>query len=325
MTKKQNVLIIGGTGFLGYFAVQELTRRGHHVTTLALPPLPAPGLFPDETRILLADLNRLTDDEVANLLRGQDAVIYAAGADDRVTPRAPAYPFFYKYNVEATRRLMTLARQAGVKKAVVLGSYFVHFDRIWPHLKLKEHHPYIRSRVEQEEAAITAGGTEMAVIILELPYIFGSMPGRIPIWKPLIRYICSTPIIFYTRGGSNCIAVEHVGEAIAGAVEQGVGGQSYVIGDENLTWVELLEKLARLTGKEKSIISLPNWVAILAGVFIKVVHFFQGLEGGLDPVALIKLQTAKTFFDPTLARNALGFGSGGIDEALRKTVVACER
>jgi nucleoside-diphosphate-sugar epimerase len=250
--------------------------------------------------------------------------VYAAGADDRITPKAPAYPFFFKHNVEATRRLITLARQAGVKKAVVLGSYFVHFDRIWPKLKLKEHHPYIRSRVEQEKAAIEAGGKDMSVCILELPYIFGSMPGRKPIWKPLITYIRSTPVVFYTHGGTNCISVEHIAESIAGALEKGRARASYVIGDENLTWVEMLRKISQSMGREKPIISLPNWLAIMAGAFIKLLHYLQGREGGLDPIALIKLQTAMTFFDPTPSKQDLGYRSGGLDEALKKTIIACE-
>jgi nucleoside-diphosphate-sugar epimerase len=48
MAKK--VLIIGGTGFLGYYATQELFKRGDEVTILALPPLPAQGLFPPEVK-----------------------------------------------------------------------------------------------------------------------------------------------------------------------------------------------------------------------------------------------------------------------------------
>ena len=319
-----NVLIIGGTGFLGYYATKELLRRGHSVSILALPPLPAKGLFPEETKIKLADLNQLPDAEVLHLLQGQDALVYAAGVDDRAIPKAPSYPYFYKYNVEATRRIIGLARQAGVKKAVILGSYFAYFNQVWPELKLAVHHPYIRSRVEQEEAAITAAGSEVEVMILQLPYIFGSMPGRTPLWKPLIGYIRSTPLLFYTRGGTNCIAVEHIAEAIAGAVEQGKGGSRYVIGDENLAWTELLQKFSRLTGKEKKVISLPNWMAIIAAGFVKIQHFFQGRQSGLDPVELIKLQTAMTFFDPQPAQEALGFSGGGLDEAIRKTVEACK-
>jgi uncharacterized protein YbjT (DUF2867 family) len=45
------VMIIGGTGLLGYHATRELLRRGHAVDILALPPLPAPRLFPDVVKI----------------------------------------------------------------------------------------------------------------------------------------------------------------------------------------------------------------------------------------------------------------------------------
>lgn len=93
MKSKQKVFIVGGTGFLGYHAVRELLKRGHQVTILALPPLPAVGLFPAGVKIQLADLNTLTDDEVTNLLRGQDAVVYAAGADDRITPQSASLSF----------------------------------------------------------------------------------------------------------------------------------------------------------------------------------------------------------------------------------------
>lgn len=320
----QNVLLVGGTGFLGYHAVRELLTRGHKVTILALPPLPAEGLFPREVKIQLADLNQLTDNEVTDLLRGQDAVVYAAGADDRLTPRKPAYPFFYKHNVEATVRLLTLARQAGVKKGIVLGSYFAYFDRTWPQLKLSQHHPYIRSRVEQEQAAIEAGGSDMQVMILELPYIFGAMPGRTPLWKPLIDYIQFTPILFFTRGGTNCITVEHVAEAIAGAVERGEGGQRYLIGGENLTWQELLGRIGNNLGVAKKVVSVPNWIVSIGTFFVKISHALQGKEGGLDPLALVKLQSAFTFFDPSPSQTALGYGRNGLENALQATVQACK-
>lgn len=53
-------------------------------------------------------------------------------------------------------------------------------------------------------------------MILELPYIFGSMPGRISVWKPLIYCIRLTSDLFYIRGRANCIAVEDVSAAVAG-------------------------------------------------------------------------------------------------------------
>jgi hypothetical protein len=49
----------------------------------------------------------------------------------------------------------------------------------------------------------------------------------------------------------------------------------------------------------------------------------QGKQGGLDPVQLIKLQTAMTFFDPLPSQQALGFSGGGLENALKKTIEAC--
>ena len=101
-----------------------------------------------------------------DLLQGQECLVFAAGVDDRVTPQKPAYPFFQQANVQACVRVLRLAKQAGIKRAVVLGSYFAHFERLWPHLKLVERHPYIRSRVEQEIAVTSIPGLE--VMVLEL-------------------------------------------------------------------------------------------------------------------------------------------------------------
>lgn len=143
-----NVLVIGGTGFIGYPAVHELLRRGHSVTAIALRQPVAQQPLPPQVKLILADMDKFSDDELRQLLTGYDGLVFAAGVDDRVTPRAPAYPFFYHANVQSAVRVFTLARQAGVRRGVLMSSYFVHFARLWPELQLGARHPYIRSRLE---------------------------------------------------------------------------------------------------------------------------------------------------------------------------------
>lgn len=186
-----------------------------------IAPAPPDGLFPQEVEIHLGNLEEMTDEELVSLFVGKNVLVFAAGVDDRVTPRKPAYPYFKKHNVDSVKRVFTLARQAGVKRGVVLGSYFAYFERIWPELKLAEKHPYIRSRVEQTRAAFEAGQEEMSISVLELPYIFGSIPGRIPLWKPLLDYAFSPNLLFYPAGGTTCVTVHQVARAICGAVEKG--------------------------------------------------------------------------------------------------------
>lgn len=318
-----NVLIIGGTGLLGYHATLELIKRGHQVSVLALPPLPVPNLFPENVSIQFGNLNLMDDAAVEHLLTGQDALVFAAGADDRVTPIRPAYPFFYKMNVEPVKRLAALGRKTALKKLVILGSYFAYFDRTWPRMKLAEWHPYIRSRVEQTRAAIEAGGEPVAVATLELPYIFGTMPGRLPLWKPLIKYAVSSLPLLYPRGGTTCVTITQVAQAIAGAVERGEAGKCYPIGGVNLTWEQLLEKFCTAAGKRKRVITLSDEVVTFGTLLVKLLHQVQGREGGLNPVHFVRLQTANTFVDPAESQAALGYDSGDLDAAIRETVAVC--
>ena len=319
-----NVFIVGGTGFIGYHAVQEFLQRGHTVTVLALPPLPVADLLPSQVEIKFANLNDLPDDEIGSLLQPQDAVVFAAGVDDRSLPQAPAYPYFYAGNVEACKRFFTLARQAGVKRGVLIGSYFAYFDRIWPEMKLSEHHPYIRSRKEQVRISLEVSLPDLELMVLELPYVFGVMPGRVPLWSPLIRYVTSPlPILFYPRGGTNMISVKHVAEAIVGAIERGQPGEVYQIGEENLTWAEFLSRLSELAGRERRVITLPDWIVSLGTGLVTLYYKIRGKEGGLNPFRFTKLQTDRTFFDPIPSRQALGYGQGGLDDAFRETVAAC--
>ncbi len=319
------LLIAGGTGFLGYHALREALRRGHTVTALGRPPLPAAELFPHSVRLIEADLGTLSDHELTGVTAGYDGVVFAAGADDRALPRAPAYDYFYDANVRQCTRFLQAARQGGAHRAVVLNSYFAYFDRVWPHMRLAERHPYIRSRVEQAQAAEVEG---LAVMILELPYIFGVMPegfDYVPIWKPLVDYVRSPWPLFYTRGGTAMIAVQHVAEAIVGALERGEPGRRYPIGDENRTWEAWLTLIGELAGRRKRFVAVPPALVRVGMVGLRLWWRARGLESGLEPVAFVDLQTRHTYYDPAPSREALGYGQGGLDAALAVTVRACIR
>ena len=318
------VFVLGGTGFLGYHAVLELLRRGHEVTVLALD-LPEDDLLPPEVEYRIADVNSCSDQEVRDILAGHDAMVFAIGVDDRVVPPRPAYEFFYNANVKSTERMFRLANAAGLSRGVVCGSYFAYFNRIWPELKLEEHHPYIRVRREQAEVAMAAG-EDMAVAVLEFPYIFGNMPGRTPLWAPLIKYIASPFPLFYTRGGTSMITVEHVAEAIAGAVENVTRSGCYPVADVNMTWADMVETFSRLVGRNQKVAPVPAFMAGLTARFIKLYFRLKGKEHGLDPVAFMKMQTIETFVRPEdiqASRALLGFGTGGLEQAFEDTVRAC--
>ena len=315
------VFVVGGTGFIGYHVVQSCLRRGWEVTALGLPPA-SPALFAPGVNVLLRDLGRTPDAALHRLLRGHDAVVFAAGMDDRSTPARPAYPKLHKANVEDLTRVLRLARDAGATRAVVIGSYFTWLDREWPALRLAERHPYIRSRVEQARAATAIPGLDGMVI--ELPYVFGALPapGWEPLWTPLVRYIRLSPVVCYTAGGSACISSGVAGEAVAAAIERGQAGERYPIGQENLSWAQLITRLARADGRTVRVVTVPTPFARLGLGAVQFAHRLQGKEGGLDLPRFTAVQTAQADIDPARSRSALGYALDDLDLAFRETVAA---
>lgn len=315
------IFVVGGTGFLGYHVVQSCLARGWQVTALGLPGTP-PGLFARGVKVVLRDLDRTPDAALRRLLRGHDAVVFAAGMDERTTPARPAYPKLHKANVEDLARVLGLARDAGATRAVVIGSYFAYLDREWPALRLAARHPYIRSRIEQARAATTIPGLDGMVV--ELPYVFGALPvsGWEPLWTPLVRYIRLGPVVCYTAGGSACISAGVAGEAVAAAIERGKAGQRYPIGQENLSWVQLLTRLARADGRRIRVVTVPTPFARLGFGAVQFAQRLQGKEGGLDLPRFTAVQTAQADIDPARSRRALGYALDDLDRAFRETVAA---
>lgn len=141
-------------------------------------------------------------------MSGCEGFVFAAGVDERVEGPAPIYDMFYKYNIAPLKRLLTIAKSCGFKHAIILGSYFAYFNRVLPELELAKHHPYIRSRADQEDMALSFADASFDVSILELPYIFGAQPGRKPVWVFLVEQIQNMKnATMYPKGGTAMVTV----------------------------------------------------------------------------------------------------------------------
>src|SRR4030042_772848 len=126
------IMIVGGTGFLGYHSLLEALKRGHSVNAFAIDDVELGGWYPKEVNVQYGDVFELTEENLQERFNGYDAMVYAVGPDDRITPPAPAYEYFHTRLVDACEKVVIAARKAGIRKCVILNSYFAYFDRIWP-------------------------------------------------------------------------------------------------------------------------------------------------------------------------------------------------
>lgn len=319
------VLMIGGTGLLGSEGAKELIRRGHEVSAVALPPIPTGADLPKEMKLSLGNYLELTDAEIRKYLEGCEGFVFAAGVDERVEGPAPIYDMFYKYNIKPLERLLKIAKEAGVKHAVVLGSYFAYFARLWKDQKMYETHPYIRSRIDQANMALSFADENMAVSVLELPYIFGAQPGRKPVWVFLIQQIRTMKgATYYPKGGTTMVTVKQVGQCIAGALERGKGGKNYPVGYYNLTWKEMLAIIHKHMGvPDKKIITIPTFLYRMGMKSMRKENQKKGIEPGLDVMGFVKIMTGKAFIDKKTVVEELGVQADDLDKAIGESVRLC--
>lgn len=228
----RNILVVGGTGALGGHAAIHLASLGHAVTVAGRnKPHPATPM---------ADMPFLKGDYVAgeftpDRLKGFDWIVFAAGNDPRHIPAGSDYAAHFRHaNGEAIPAFFAAAREAGVARAIQLGSFYPQASP-----GLVEGNVYIRSRKAACEGARAQGRAGFDVISINAPFMVGSVPG-LPsaIFEPYVQWAAGNlPLAPYAPpGGTNFMSFRSLSQAIAGALERGEPGKAYLVGDENLTF-----------------------------------------------------------------------------------------
>lgn len=319
----KKIFVLGGTGFLGYFTVKELLRRGYNVSTVSRHSMPSEDLLPGEVEHRVGDINKMSDEEIRKMLEGVDGFVYAAGADERTLPEAPAMKFFYDANVLPTQRLARLAKQAGVKKFVILSSYFAHFAEEWTDIPLKQN-AYPRSRLLQEELACLEGEGGMDVMSIRLPYIFGVMPGRMPLWSMFVNRVKDQKVVPVLGGGTAMVTAQQVAEATIGAMEYGEHGGKYAICGMNMKHSEFYQMVVNALGQEDStvkVLPLDQMKPVMEQIDANNAE--AGKEQGVHMSMMAEIQNRDAYLDPADTMTLLKYHEYDIRESIRETLRKC--
>jgi dihydroflavonol-4-reductase len=318
-----DTLVLGGTGLLGYHTSLELLRRGYAVATLSLPTEDT-SFLPATSIAHFGDVTTMPDDEVLALMRGKHAVFYAIGADERTVPPAPAARFFYEANVLPTQRVARLARQAGVRRFVLFGSYTAQWAEQWPDLGYRDRNAYPRTRLAQEEIAHLEGDGAMDVMVLRLPYIFGLVPGQRPLWQVFLDQVGRRAGVVPVLGGStSSVTVRQVAQAAAGAMEHGTHGGRYPINGYDLTYAELNRLCCEALGRDPDDVVVVPLEAVLPGYeAAQEQAALSGVEHGIHLPDSARFQDRDAVSDPALS-TVLGIEPDDVPLAVRESLAWC--
>lgn len=335
MNDVKKVLIAGGTGFIGYHAALLFLSRDIEVTTIALPnEIELEGWYPKEIKLITGNLFQMSKDEIINLIKDLqiDTFVYALGPDDRFIPEGNAYDFFHDKLVVQSTKICQAVKEAGIKRCIVLSSYFAHFDRLLSY-KLSKHHPYIRARMEQQLSLFELAIPHVFdVMMLELPFIFGTMPNRKPLWRDhfLSLFDSMKQLYFPKGGGTAVVSVEGVAEAIVACAYFGVSNTCYPVGIQNMSYRHLIETMMSIIGDQRKFVGVPAWVTAIFAAKLDKKLLKNGKQSGLNHKLLMTDILNRLFYiDPDFMKERLHFEelgfNGGIDvnKSIADTMKAC--
>lgn len=312
------IAMIGGTGLLGYSAAIQLIDKGYEVKTLSLSPLPKDMIFSNKLEIVFGNYLEMSDNDLKDFLTGSEDFIFAAGIDERVEGPAPIYNLYEKYNITGLKRILDICREVNIINVVVLGSYFSYFHKKYPKLQLTKHHPYIKSRIDQENLVLSY---DFNLSVIEIPYVFGIQKGRKPVWTILVDIIKKQKIsTFYTKGGTTMITVKQAGQAIANALLKNKGKNIYPIGFYNKSWTELLEIVHEEMGYKRKVITVPTFLYKIYAYMHTKKLLKKGVEPGLNLVKYAKLQATNLFIEKSEAAIFLEIEEDDIKQAIKDSI-----
>ncbi|HJV27665.1 MAG TPA: NAD-dependent epimerase/dehydratase family protein [Aromatoleum sp.] len=249
------ILVIGGTGLIGGHAALKLRAEGNTVTLAARK---APASISPLAEFDLLQRDYIAGDFTKEDLAPFDAIVFAAGNDIRhLPPGTDEAAHWERANVEAVPRFFQLARDAGVRRAVLVGSFY---PQVAP--ALIESSPYVRSRHLADERVRALATPEFRVCSVNAPFVVGTVPGlHIRMFEVYTQYaegkLTGMPA-YGPAGSSNFISTRSLSEAIWGALQRGEAGKAYLVGDANLSFAEYFGLFFRAAGNEQPVPSLDQ-------------------------------------------------------------------
>jgi dihydroflavonol-4-reductase len=241
------VLVVGGTGLIGGDVALRLRALGHEVAIAARKPAPASTGM---TSLEFLQCDYLAGGLPRAELARFEALVFAAGNDIRHAPRGfDDATHWDRVNSEGVPRFFAQARDAGVRHAINIGSFY---PQAAPHLV--ETVAYVRSRKRADDGVRALATADFRVMSVNAPWIVGTLPGlTVGLFAALIRYAEGSLVPgapFVPAGGVNFMSARSLSEAVVGALDHGRSGAAYLVGDENLSFREFFGHFFRAVGRE---------------------------------------------------------------------------
>jgi len=315
--------VTGATGFVGSHVARALLAQGASLRLLVRASSNLRNIESLPAERVIGDLRDPASLDKA--ISGCEVVFHVA-ADYRLWVRDPDQ--MYRANVDGTKAVLEAARKNSVRRVVYTSSVATMGFTGNGHLADEDSPvslgnmigPYKRSKFLAEQVALDAGRGGMDVVVVNPTTPVGEQDIKpTPTGRIVVDFL-KRKFPAYVDTGLNLVDVRECARGHLAALEKGRSGERYILGGENLTLKQILDKLAALTGLPSPKVKVPYVMALATGVVDEVV---TGRILGREPRATIdavRMGRKKMFVSSAKAERELGWKSLPVDDALRRAV-----
>ena len=317
-----NVLVTGGTGFVGANLVRELLADGHTVRVLARPGGDRRALEGCTVDLVEGDLL-----DVASLRAAVAGVrhVYHVAADYRLW--APDLQVLYRANVDGTRHLLAAASEAGAERIVytsTVGAVGIPKDgtpgdettpvSLADMVGAYKASKFLAKRVADEWAARGA-----PVVIVNPSAPIGPWDVKPTPTGQMIVDFLNGKMVGSVDTGLNVVHVRDVARGHILAAEKGRVGERYILGHRNLSLLEIFQMLSRLTGVPVPRFRVPYAVAWMAAAAMEGVSRITRRPPAV-PLTAVRMARKRMYFSADKAVRELGLPQTAAETALADAV-----
>lgn len=317
------VFLTGSTGFVGSHVARAYVDAGAELRLLTRASSNLRLLEGVGGERVVGDLRQ--PETLRAALRGCEALVHVA-ADYRLWVRDPQE--MYAANVDGTRELLRIAREEGVAKVVYTSSVATMgfkkdgtiVDELTPVSIADMIGHYKRSKFLAEQEAIAAARAGQYVMILNPTTPIGSGDVKpTPTGRIVVDFL-NRKFPAYVDTGLNLVDVGEVARMHVQALECGTPAERYILGGENLTLKQILDRMSAITGLPSPTMKVPHAVAMAFAFFDET---FTGRIRGKEPratVEAVRMGQKTMFASSARAERELGFRVLPVYNALRSAI-----
>ncbi len=277
--------------------------------------------LPAETAV--GDLRDAKSLETA--MSGCDTVFHVA-ADYRLWVRDPNE--MYRSNVKGTQAIIEAARKNGVRRMVYTSSVATMgfssngepADEDSPVSLCDMIGHYKRSKFMAEQVALEAGRKGFHVVTVNPTTPIGPQDVKpTPTGRIVVDFL-KKKFPAYVETGLNLVDVRECARGHLVALQRGTSGERYILGGENLTLKQILDKLGKISGLPSPKVKLPYIFAFATGVVDEAITGRLLRREPRATIDTVRMGKKKMFASSAKAERELEWKVVPVDNALRQAV-----